>query len=279
MLLTIQVSTSWYTRYAYQKQIVKNLVTSWNEGAAPNTLTKTLATSWNTLPLSSYVAGRNPVIFHAKHTGEVPSGQVIRFRNQINPKKIVYESPVENMSLGFINLTVDWVDPRLQDLIQVAPLLFDDINLNGIGLQGFRQIRRAEILDPVDFPVYVTHEYKSSENWNNSVIRYLGWIPKNPNRAINAPLQTYNLDKQAQQYGITFLRTNRTKQTLNVTVKKRDKTFVSGLLPPNAALCVLKKDANTNVIGYIPEKGLTSFPMQGVLVDASYYKHFFIPLG
>lgn len=279
MLLTIQLSTSWITRFAFPKQIVKNLVTSWNEGAAPNTLVKTLATSWNTSPLSSYSTGRNPVIFHAKHSGEVPSGQVIRFRNQANPKHIVYESPVENMPLGFINLSVDWVDPRIQTQIQVVPLLMDDLNLTGIGLQGFRQNRQATALDPSQFPVYVTHEYKSSENWNDSVIRYLGWIPKNPNRAINGPARTFNIDTQAQQYGITFLRTNRTKQTLKVSIKKRDKTFVSGLLPPNAALCVLKQDANTNTIGYIPESGLTSFPMQGVNLDVDYYKKFFVPFG
>ena len=213
----------------------------------------------------------NPASFYAKHTGEVNSGQVIRFRSAIDPSKIIFESFSEEDPTGSINVFAQWDDMDLRSKVLVNQFLLSYLDLT---TGKWKIYRPTTELSKYSIPVYVTHEYDSTTEYKY-IIRYLGYISSDVAIFSNGPRRLYNLDEQARSYGIALTQLNKTNKDLNINIAFTNGKIFSAIWPKNTALAVLKIDEKTRTIGYIEEAGLVSLSGEGISPPVEYYKKYF----
>jgi hypothetical protein len=248
-------------------KIQRSLETSWDV----RTIRKAIEVSWAIDQGGPIRAGEHPAVFWARHTGEVNSGQVIRLRNAENPSIIVFESAVERDVKGSITIQINWRDYDNPSILAINQYLYSDMDL---GKKKWKVIRPLTYAANTQFPCYVTQEYKSTTDFKY-IIRWLGYVSQNPFQYINGPIRTVKMDDQAREHGISLMHTNRTGLHLNVRIKLTDGRIINGLLPPGAAVALLKVDEKRRKIGYIPAEGLTSLPGPGVQLPIGHLQSYF----
>ena len=262
---------SWKT--GRQLQVAKTL--EWNI----RTIYKSFEVIWD-VGSNLQDQGVRKANFWAIHTGEPNSGQVIRFRSAINPNVILFESAIESNVKGQIQVFVSWDSPLIQSQVKVTQTIYSDWKLNSVtGLPsgtGYNTIRPTTFISKNSLPFYVFHEYASTKDLAYA-IRYLGYV-KTPFKYYNGPKRPYKIEDIIEAHGSAIFQTNFSGKDLNVTIRFRNGSKVSGILPKNAALVVVKKDDATYQVGYIPYEGLPAYGSTQISIDATTIATFFKPL-
>lgn len=219
--------------------------------------------------------GNPKATFWALHTGEQNSGQVIRFRNAVNLNNIVWESAVENNPRGQIQCYIGWDDPNLQNRIKITQTIYSDWKVNSQGAPngGYNVIRPDEYISKNTLPFYVFQEYKSTTDMKY-IVRYLGYVIS-PFQFYNGPRKQFTVEEYVEDWGAAVFQTNWSGRTLNVLIRFRNGQTISGLLPPKAAIAVIKKDNGNYQVGYVPYEGLPVYAGAGVAFDANLIKRNF----
>ncbi len=219
------------------------------------------------------VYGQNVAVFWGRHTGQAGSPQVIRLRNIDDPDKIVWESAAETYTKGNVAIYVEADTPEKFERIKVRQTLLSDMDTFN---QKWLVIRNPSYLRIADFPVYVTQEYASTTDYRY-MIRYLGYIGQNPTQYQNDAVQSVDIDEMAKQYGIALSQANQTGNPLNIYMTMLDGTKITGILPPKAAIAIVRLGQHQRAYGYIKKEGLLMMPQPGVIPPVQHYLQYFIP--
>lgn len=249
-----------------QRQVGKTL--SWDVGQ----ISKSIAVTWQ-IAGTGIDNGNPKATYWAKHTGEGNSGQVIRFRSAADITNIVWESAVERNPIGQIQVFVGWEKPTIQDKLKVTQTIYSDWKVGTDGLPNgsfYNVIRPDVILSNNILPFYVFHEYASTTD-PKYIIRYLGYM-NSPFEYYNGPKRPNKIEDIVAERGVAVFPTNYSGKTLNVTIRFRDGSKISGMLPPQAAIAVVKKDDNTYQVGHVLFANLPVYAGSNVMFDADQLK-------
>jgi hypothetical protein len=217
--------------------------------------------------------------FTARHTGEANSAQVIRIRSAWDSTKIIYESPAESSTTGFIA-----IDCKLNDYVNpkgVVISAYRESDFSGPSYSSTKNLTNGtgdKLLSFTDLPGYVTQEYKSTTR-RDYIIRYLGYLTPNPeNSVLSTPKKPYDANKSAQKYGYTVVGRNLTGFAVILTVKFSDGRVLTGMLPANQALVIRKTTGTKNQIGYVPLGVFQGVYQPEFLQDGDLINGYFKPL-
>ncbi len=230
--------------------------------------------SWTVEGISTQnVYGQSVATFWGRHTGQAGSTQVLRLRSIQNPNNIIWQSAGESYVKGNITIHVEPDTPDDFQRIKIRQTLLSDMDLvNHI----WTIIRNPEYLRIPDFPCYVTQEYASTTDFK-FMIRYLGYIGQNPTQFQNDAIQPRNMDEIAEIYGIALSQANQTGKPLNIFMKMNDGRQITGILPPLAAVAIIRLGFNQRAYGYILKEGLLTMPAPGVMPPVQSYLQYFVP--